>query len=145
MYMTHFTPEEFRGFYDKMDERLLHILDQFRSHWGAPVIISPAEGAIGRTYGKGFHNYARHGKIMAIDVMPRGFNGPDDFRRAVAILTELGALGIGIYPDWKPSPGLHIDVGDRSNRSIGNPATWSAFSDGPNGKQMYYGIERSFK
>lgn len=141
--MKYFTENEFRGWYDKIDPDLLKMIDDFREKWGASVTVSPAPGAIGRTNGNGFHNYIKHGSIKAIDLFPKGMDGPDDYRRAVECATEAGALGIGVYPDWRPTPGVHLDIGVRPGRAVGNPATWSAFKI--NGEQEYFGLERAYE
>ncbi len=126
-----------------MDPDLLVVMDEFRKLWGAPVIISPARGAIGRTDGTSFHNYARHGKVKAIDLMPRGMLTATDRVRAFASAKAAGATGIGLYPDWRPSQGIHIDVGVRTGKGVGNPAKWAGVRS-PSGGQVYVAIERVF-
>lgn len=101
--------------------------------------ISPANGAIGRTDGDSFHNYAKHGKVKAIDLMPVGMRTKADFARAVKCATDAGATGIGIYPDWAPVPGIHLDVGSRKGRSVGKPATWGGVKR--KGVQVYVGLK----
>ena len=142
--IRYFTPNEFLGFWALMDKSLLALLDEFRHRWGAPVRISPAQGAVGRTYGSGFHNYRKHGSVKAVDVFPEGLRTKEDYDRAreilVAVKGDLGIpdIGIGLYPDWKPAPGLHIDVGDRGkDDGIGE---WSGLATGPNGEQQYFSI-----
>ena len=36
--LRHFAPQEFRGWYERMDARLLTLLDDFRDQLGEPVI-----------------------------------------------------------------------------------------------------------
>jgi hypothetical protein len=143
--LRHFSKGEFGPYWDLMDSELLELLDEFRELWGEPVTISPARGAIGRTYGNGFHNHRKHGTVKAVDVFPKGMVTRGDFDRAYDALLEakrrlnIDNIGIGLYPDWQPSPGLHIDVGDRDKAS--GIASWSGLSRGPNGEQKYFSLE----
>ena len=142
--MRYFTPEEFRGQYDLLDEELKTVIDEFRHLWGDAVTVSPAPGSIGREYGRGFHNYAKHGTIKAIDLMPSNFNDHIDFKRAYEIAKQAGARGIGIYPDWRPSAGIHLDVGRRPGRVKGYVAKWSGFRQ-LDGTQKFFSINKAFK
>lgn len=138
--LKHFKPEEFRGWFDRMNPALLHQLDEFREQLGAPVIISPAHGAIGRHQGetgKSQHNIDRYGEVRAIDVMPQ----TDDMRHAFNVAMRVGFHGIGVYPDWRPHWGLHLDM--RKDRPPQNPALWSGLMVA--GKQKYFGIELAWK
>ena len=129
-----------------MDTTLLLFIDEFRHRWGAPVSVSKAQGAVGRTYGNGFHNYKKHGKVMAVDIIPSGLRTKADFRRALRILSEIRAefgiehWGLGLYPKWNSGVGLHVDVGNRGKAD--GFAAWSALPTGPNGEQQYYSLER---
>lgn len=143
--LRHFQESEFQGFWRKMDLDLLKKIDEFRDHWGFPIRVSPAPGAVGRKTGTGFHNHLKHGSVQAIDLFPSRFETPDDWRRAVDIATVIGFTGIGIYPKWRPQPGIHLDIGKRPGREPGNPATWSAFPTGPGGKQEYFALERAYE
>ncbi len=152
-----FEPSEFGPYWPLMSEKLLIKLDEFRRRLGYPVTISPAYGAIGRPVirlGKETdneevldnatqHNYLKWGEIRAIDVMPRPPNGvtPAERRRWFEIARAVGFTGIGIYPDWKPTAGIHVDV--RVDHREGDPATWAGVK-GPDGKQTYTGIGRAF-
>lgn len=137
--MEYFSQSEFGEFWDLMDPDLLVVMDKFRELWGRPVLVSPAPGAIGRTTGSSFHNYAKHGKVKAIDLMPRFMHTAADRKLAFECATMAGATGIGLYPDWHPSQGIHIDVGVRPGRGVHNPAKWAGVRRG--GKQVYVGIE----
>ena len=134
-----FKEAEFRGHYLRMDPKLLQVMERFRVLWGAPVVISPAPGAIGRTDGDSFHNYAKHKLVKAIDIMPTGMRTKADFARALECAKQAGATGIGIYPDWSPVPGVHLDVGVRKGRKVGNPATWAGVKQ--DGVQIYVDIK----
>ena len=148
MKLRYFSKDEFRGYYDDLSTALLFALDQFRHEWGAPVRISPAEGAIIRRLGPdktSGHNIDKWGQGLALDIMPEGMETAEDRKRAFDIATRVGFLGVGIYPDWKPSPGLHVDMKIRSGRSLGNPGRWSAYRNPETGKQEYFDIERAFE
>lgn len=122
----------------KMAPRLLVLLDTFRFQWGAPVMISPAWGAIGRFLDDDAsqHNIERWGEVRAIDLMPYGMVSAADRQRAFNIASSLGFTGIGLYPDWQPRPGIHLDV--RIDQRPGFPATWAGVDR--NGKQEYINI-----
>lgn len=137
--MKNFQPSEFRGWHRLMDPKLLLVLDRFRDEWGKPVAVSPAEGAIGRRLNPpniSYHNISKWGLVKAIDVMPDGLRSGSDFRKVFEAAKKAGATGIGLYPDWKPKPGIHLDVRD------GALAKWSAFN--VSGKQTYFAIEKAF-
>ena len=127
--LRHFEPREFGLWWPWMDPRLLESLDEFRDRLGAPVMISPAQGALGRRLGeagRSRHNVDRWKRVMAADVMlPRGpdLTDPEQGRAVVELARQAGFGGIGLYPDWKPHPGLHLDI--RPLKADGAPATWS--------------------
>jgi len=127
--LRHFRPEEFREWWPLMDPRLLEALDEFRDRLRAPVMISPAQGALGRHLGAEHHsrhNVDRWGTVQAADIMlPRG---PDLYDQhsamaVVGIATSCGFGGIGIYLGWEPYPGMHLDI--RPFKPGGISATWS--------------------
>lgn len=137
----YFKEEEFQGWYSLLDPRLIPMLDQFREEWGAPVRISKAIGAVGRRMSlseKSMHNVTRWKMVKAVDIMPVGLKAKADFLRAFNLAKKIGFTGIGLYPDWVPQGGLHVDV--RPDRVAGSPATWSAFK--VNGKQEYFGVDK---
>lgn len=139
---NYFQPHEFQGWFDRMMKIQLERLNLYRHRWGMPVIVSPASGAVGRHLGlssKSQHNYDRWGEVRATDIMPVGMETAADRRRAYQIAKAVGFTGIGIYPEWRPRAGLHVD--SRVDRLPGNPATWSAFRE--NGRQVYYGIDKA--
>lgn len=147
--MEFFNPSEFQGYYGLLHVALKRKLDDFRRLWGFPVYVSPAPGAVGRTYGSGWHNYIKHGEIYACDVMPvvlvggegRGMNS-QEMIEAVGKAKAAGFTGIGAYPMWKPYPGLHLDV--RTTATTLHPATWAGLKDEFTGKQYYTNIERAW-
>lgn len=139
---NYFQPNEFQGWYDRLDKLLLPKLNAFRREWGAPVRISPASGAVGRNIGSSSsqHNFDRWGEVRAVDIMPTGENTVENRRRAFEIAKRVGFTGIGVYPKWSPQWGLHVDV--RRDKEEGRPATWSAFPNA-NGKQEYFGVDKA--
>lgn len=139
--LNHFTPLEFGPWWLAMSNDLLLKVDEFRERWGDEVAISKAAGAIGRDDDpddQSQHNPIRWGEVRAVDVIPKGMDTSADRQRAFRIAKDIGFTGIGIYPDWKPSGGLHLDV--RRSREVGNPNTWSAFKIA--GKQEYFPISK---
>ena len=160
--LRYFEIDEFGGWYPKIDPLLLTMLDSFRDRWGYKVLVSPALGAVGRDLPEGHsnyesqHNVRRWGAVRAIDVMPlrwslernpvdpgrvldRGLS-KQELEHAYNVARAVGFSGIGVYPDWEPFPGLHLDV--RRDRSSESPAIWSGILI--NGKQEYVEIERAF-
>lgn len=119
---------EFRGEVFHLDTMLLQKLELFENLLGAPVIFSPADGALFRDDEDSYHS-----KGLAVDVMlPQG----PTLKTAALVAKEVGFSGIGVYPDWAPHQGLHLDI--RPKKGI---AQWGAIKDNM-GKQVYVGIER---
>lgn len=119
-----FEPKEFRGWYNRLNPRLLFVSDLFRAHWGKAVLVSPSPGALGRYGGDSMssHNVDRWGWLNATDFMPQGMVTRKDAERAIECAKMAGATGIGIYPFWSPYAGIHLDV--RPDREPLDPATW---------------------
>lgn len=124
--LRHFSPREFGEWWPQMSVRLLVLLDVFRGHWGRSVMISASPLALGRHGGDSTsqHNVDRWGVVRAADIMPDGLHGSDSMAHAVHVANQVGMTGIGIYPHWRPRPGIHVDV--RRDRQPGNPSLWSA-------------------
>ena len=110
---------------------LLSGLDQFRAELGKPVIVSPADGSIWRLDPDSEHFYFR-----AIDIMlPEG----PTLQEAYNVARGLGVFsGIGVYPDWMPFPGMHLDI--RPERNPEYPALWSMLL--VKGKQVEFPIQQ---
>jgi len=119
--LDHFTASEFGVWYPLMNADLLTKLDLFRKLWGAPVVISSAEGGIGRHDGEdgtSQHNVDRLGEVRAIDVFPkvqtasgyRYIETGEELKRAYQIALEVGFEGIGVYTDTQPGHMLHVDT-----------------------------------
>jgi hypothetical protein len=124
--MTFFKPSEFNGWHEYVAPAVLDGLERFRQLWGAPVRVSSAPGAVGRRAGiaiRSRHNVEYWGAVLAVDVMPDGMLTPDAALEAVKLARLAGFGGIGVYPHWLPSPGLHLDVRDQEAR-------WGAIKDG---------------
>jgi hypothetical protein len=128
-----FGPHEFGEFWRFMSGRLLVALDRFRRSYGDIVSISPAPGAIGRWGGPfdyvSAHDVERHGEVLGVDVMPRNFTAtPEENARVYQIAKASGFIGLGIYPEWRPQAGLHLDVMLRPNRRAYHLlAKWRAY------------------
>lgn len=132
--LRYFTPGEFREWWPMMSTELLNKLDEFRHRLGVPVTISPAQGALGRKLGTSLsqHNVDLWGEVRAVDVMFSGVS----LERAYEVAKAVGFTGIGAYPDWQPSPGLHLDVRQAPL------ALWSGIKE--NGSQVYKSITEAF-
>lgn len=153
--LRYFKPHEFRGWWDRMDPALLVLLDRFRARLsvltpdpgGVEVKVSPHPRAIGRHDGPeddSKHNVDHWGRVLAVDVMPQ--LGRQYRRNAVGIAIDTGFTGVGVYPDWEPHWGLHLDA--RPGREPGNPATWSGIKiwdrDEQRMVQVYRALEQGF-
>ncbi|TXR52066.1 hypothetical protein [Reinekea thalattae] len=132
--LKYFTPSEFRTWWPNMDDDLLYRLDAFREEIGRAIIVSPAAGALGRLgSGNSYHNVLTWGKVRAVDVMfPNATE--DDLKGYYAVAVEYFG-GVGVYPDWLPYAGFHLDNRDTS-------ATWSGIL--VNDKQVYRGVSAAW-
>lgn len=153
--LRHFTRDEFDhltnvngqvikiDWWPKLSKDLLLRVDLFRHILGVPVIVSPAADAVGRYRGPGDdsrHNIDMWGEVQAVDLMPQ----MGDMFKAYTVAVMSGFTGIGIYPDWTPHWGIHVDV--RPGQNSGMPATWCGLNVKKNGKvtQEYFGITEAF-
>lgn len=139
LHLAHFKPSEFGVWWPLMNHDLLIALDEFRARLGAPVEISKATGALGRPNAERAGSQHRPTPFVnAVDVMiPEAVT----LRRAYRVARDVNKFsGIGLYPDWQPKHGLHLDV--RADRTAANPATWSAFRTADGGQQ-YTSIDRA--
>lgn len=137
-----FAPHEFGAWVNRIHPALLFALDVLRDTLGSTLSISPAPGALGRWLGgsSSLHNVDVFGMVYAADVLlPLSWGVGEGFEAA----RDLRLFsGIGVYPFWKPRPGLHVDVRHLSalNPSKGatplRPATWGAVR-GAGGRQEY--------
>ena len=137
--LEHFKLVEFGEWWPLMSPKLLNVLDNFREEWGAPCVVSPAPGGLGRRLDQGVmsqHNVNQWGEVRAADIFPTGMNTPEDFARAFECAKAAGATGFGVYTDTSPSNMVHIDV--REDRTPDKPATWSRVMK--DGKREYLGL-----
>ena len=141
--LRHFKAAEFGNWWPWMHPALLQALDVAREVLDAPLKISATNGALGRHLQtqKSMHNVDRLGYVMAADViLPPGF----PLGMAFELVMAAGIVsGLGIYPDWKQGPGLHLDVrhltgwNETKGATLRSPATWSGVA-GPAGGQVYH-------
>jgi hypothetical protein len=138
--LKHFAPSEFGIWYPLMSNDLLIKLDKFRELMGSPVIVTSANGGIGRhdsETGTSQHNVDAWGEVRAVDVFPT-INGEyittASQRSIVLKYAKLaGFTGIGLYTDTQPANMLHVDV--RETQAV---ALWSRV-DG-----QYFPINKAF-
>jgi hypothetical protein len=141
--LTYFKASEFGIWWPLMNADLLLKLDAFRERWGAPVVISSAQGALGRHAGgdnSSQHNVDKWGEVKAVDVFPMVSDGEGGYRymstaserqRAYDVALAVGFNGIGLYTDTKPGDMLHVDV-----RDAAQVALWSRVEGD------YFGIQQ---
>jgi len=130
MHLRHFKLSEFGAALPFLSVGLLQKLDEFRERLGRKVMISTAPGALIR-FDKGSesqHTFGRAADIMLPD-------GPD-LETAFGIAKAVGFTGIGVYPDWKPYPGLHLDI--RKLKPGQSIAIWAGKNK--DGRQVYTNI-----
>jgi len=149
--LKHFSPREFGIWWPSMNSDQLLKLDHFAALLaaaipGAHVMISPSLGALGRPAnigsngGSSMHNVTKWGTVRASDVMPyvvepdgsKRSLSPWEIRKAVELAAQAGFGGIGVYPDWQPFAGMHLDNRQRIN---GHIARWGMMLDA-NGVQV---------
>ena len=135
--MKYFTEEEFLGWYDEMDHRLLQMLDALRELLGCPLYLSKLEGAIGRHAGSSgtWHNIDKHGKVYAVD---GGIPESVTYNQLYDACLAVGFTGIGLYSGWNSGRGFHVDT--RTDRDSSNPAVWSGIY--VKGKTSYGSIQK---
>ncbi len=119
-----------------MDSRIPIMLQKLRNRIGR-IRISPAPGAIVRFRPGSRHDITGGRLSDAIDVMPLDATLAELYAAAQE-LPEVG--GVGLYPDWEPMPGAHIDL--RPRKADGSLYTWSGFKLA-DGRQVYRGIDEA--
>ena len=113
MKLNWFNDKEFGNSLPHLPQELLVRLDALRGAWGKPIRISPAKGTLARFDGKdgtSQHNVDKWGECRAADLMPAGIFTTADVMRFVKLAQDVGFRGIGIYPNWRPQLGFHVDV-----------------------------------
>lgn len=139
MRLHFFKPYEFRNWQDDMSDELVARLDCLRGVWGDRIRISAAEGSLGRHSGRddtSQHNFDKWREVRAVDVMVDGVRSVADAEEFVRLATEIGFTGIGVYPNWRPMYGFHLDV--REDKKYGEPALWGRIG------AKYVSIEEAF-
>lgn len=131
--LEHFIPAEFRQWWGKMSEAQLLSLDAFRHRLAnivgeknAVVTISPNKDALGRRGGGADlsqHNVDVWGLVYATDAMLPRVDLTDEplAREVIDLACELFG-GVGLYLEWRPYNGLHLD--SRPHKRDGSSATW---------------------
>ena len=101
----YFSPDELgKNSYDGMQDEFLLSLYRFRVAIGIPMIIHVGGGfAV-----KGHSTKSMHYRGRAVD-FHFGGNTNISVRRAIVTAINSGLFGIGIYPEWKPKLGFHLD------------------------------------
>lgn len=131
--LEHFLPAEFRHWWPWMAETQVLSLDRFRHRLAdvvgqanAAVLISPNEDALGRhggALGRSRHNVDAYGLVYATDVLLPHVDLTDEplARRVIDLACEVFG-GVGLYLEWQPHNGLHLD--SRPHKRDGSSATW---------------------
>lgn len=120
--VSNFTPPEFYGQLTRLDAGVVFALQKLRDKIGR-IIISPIGAqAIARERPGSWHDVTGGKLSKAIDIMPIDAT-LETLYEAAKTIPEIG--GIGLYPDWDPYPGAHIDL--RERKPGGGLATWSRF------------------
>ena len=96
--LKYFNPKESWGDPERINPRLLILLDALREYIKVPIIIHCG------TQGKHSAN-SYHYKGMAVDCHAKGINLFDFYLAA----ERFYFTGIGVYPEWN-NPGLHLDI-----------------------------------
>lgn len=115
--VTYFKREEFQDpdhgpeSGDLIDGRLVFMLDRLRDETGWPVITNWAVGGavdVNGTHGhaKGSYHLAKKG-CKAVDFH---FRTDAPLRYQYYLVSKAEFVGIGIYPDWEPCVGFHVDL-----------------------------------
>jgi uncharacterized protein YcbK (DUF882 family) len=130
--VAHFSKSEFHGESEFVDSRVIYALDELRKQLGKPIIISPVKGSVARfdDGSKTSQHYAVGRKSTAVDVLFPESSLHDVFVTASTI-TVIG--GIGLYPDWNPHHGAHIDT--RQRKPNGGVYNWMGI-DTENGQKL---------
>lgn len=151
--LEYFSKTEFREWADWMAPSFLELLDELRRETGHRIKISPAKGALGRTYGsktsQHYWDKNRPRLLKVADVMPYKSYGRvksslsrQEMEDFVDAAMDLGFTGIGVYPRWKPYAGVHLDC--RPQKMPGYIATWAGFPQ-KHGPQLYVALNEAWK
>ena len=118
---------------DRLDSRVVFAADQLRERLGTKLLVSPVAGAITRDYEPGSRHQAVGRLSDALDCFVPGSSLTEVYEAALRI-SLIG--GVGLYPDWLPYHGIHIDTRPRSDAD--RCATWMAVGHHP---QIYGAVD----
>lgn len=132
----HFQASEFPR-PDRMSHEILAAVDALREAAGVPFTVSPAPGATVRLSGNPASRHYAVGRLSdAVDVLvPPGVSLRELVDLARIAVPAIG--GIGVYPHWQPSHGLHLDA--RPRKPSGDLYTWGGVL--VDGAQRYVSLE----
>lgn len=133
-----FSPGEFHGELSRLDAGVVFALQKLRDRIGRIIISPVGSEAIARKKPGTWHDVTGGKLSKAIDIMPID-SSLEELYQAVKTIPEIG--GVGVYPDWLPYPGAHIDL--RARKPGGGLATWSGIKLA-DGSQVYRGIDEAF-
>jgi len=126
--LKYFSRNENWGDPDKINPKLLILLDNFREYLGVPIHINCGYSTSGHT------SKSQHYLGNAVDV---NFKHKISLLDAYLAAERFNFTGIGVYPHWH-TPGLHLDV--RSLQENEAAARWMAISTG--GNQRYISLDK---
>ncbi len=99
--IVHFTPSEWPDDPNRVEPGLVRMMDAVRAEAGVPMHIHSAWSP------SGHGNGSLHGQGKAVDFhFAPGLEPVAEF----VLLAAFGFGGIGLYPDWKPRHGWHVDM-----------------------------------
>lgn len=121
--VPNFSPDEFGGALQHLDAGVVYALQKLRDKIGR-IMISPADGAVFRFRTGSMHD-ASGGKLSkAIDIMPMEAS-LNQLYFAIQNIPEFG--GVGLYPNWSPRAGAHVDI--RVRKDSGALYQWAQVDD----------------
>lgn len=154
--LKYFYPPEFGIWWPFMDNELLLKLDKFRAALNDTVTVSPVGGAIGRikaAIADSQHILGSDLTVRAVDVMvPKNLlgvkysRGGTELKKVFDLAVQTGFRGIGVYPQWKPYSGLHLDTRPKPKNKYGNyyVDTWSGVYNPNTGQNDYGAVSKAF-
>jgi len=118
------------------DFRSMRLLQDLRFAVDKPIVLHVAYHPTGHS-----SNSMHYQKVgTAIDFHFKSDDFIGDIKKVLSFLENRGLAnecGLGIYPDWKPAPGFHID----RRGLVGRPAAkWGAIRN-DKGKQDYFDFD----
>jgi len=96
---------------DLVDERLVIMLDRLRSESGWPMVIHwRVGGAVDLDGSHGHSAKSYHLASRGCKAVDSHFETDAPHRFQYYKVSLVGFTGIGFYPEWRPVPGLHVDL-----------------------------------